>query len=426
MTNNYFGLWTSSRVVAAPSTNTGASAILPFQRWRPFKEAFTPELIADAVAQSQIPVTHCVDPFGGSGTTALAAQFLGIEATTIEVNPFLSDLIEAKLTPYDCDQVKKNFASVIERVCTARESRDHDVVFRGAPETFIEPGVRGRYLFSRRVAERFLAYRSAIQEIRDTSSRRLLRVLLGSIAVDVSNVTTSGKGRRYRRNWLHRQAGPETVDQLFYNHVLMALHDLHRFRKRPTQRYAVLRGDARALTQELREFDLSVFSPPYPNSFDYTDVYNVELWTLGYLRSPKANLALRASTLRSHVQFGFDFTVAPIAVSSLTQTMRRLEAIRTTLWDRRIPEMVAAYFDDLHSVLRNMFRPLRRKGRIYAVIGDSRYAGVQIPVGIIVSDIAKDIGYSVQCREPFRAMRLSPQQGGEFRLSEWLIVLEKP
>ena len=59
------------------------------------------ELMARAVAESTIPVQRCLDPFGGSGTTALACQFLGTEPITIEVNPFLADLIEAKLTDYD-------------------------------------------------------------------------------------------------------------------------------------------------------------------------------------------------------------------------------------------------------------------------------------------------------------------------------------
>jgi DNA modification methylase len=58
-------------------TNAG-SIDLPFQGWRRFKEAFAPELIERAVHESIIPVHHLVDPFGGSGTTALAAQFLGI------------------------------------------------------------------------------------------------------------------------------------------------------------------------------------------------------------------------------------------------------------------------------------------------------------------------------------------------------------
>ncbi len=34
--------------------------------------------------------------------------------------------------------------------------------------------------------------------------------------------------------------------------------------------YVVLRGDSRELLGSIDEADLAVFSPPYPNSFDYT------------------------------------------------------------------------------------------------------------------------------------------------------------
>jgi len=95
-------------------TNAG-SVELPFQNWRRFKEAFAPELIAQAVRHSSVRVRSCLDPFGGSGTTALACQFLNVHPVTIEVNPFLADLIEAKLSKYSCDALARDFGLVVRR-----------------------------------------------------------------------------------------------------------------------------------------------------------------------------------------------------------------------------------------------------------------------------------------------------------------------
>ena len=92
--------WTGGRTISTVGTNAGAAA-LPFQTWRRFKEAFAPELVEIALTETAGTVRHVVDPFGGSGTTALAGQFLGVKPTTIEVNPFLADLIEAKIAPID-------------------------------------------------------------------------------------------------------------------------------------------------------------------------------------------------------------------------------------------------------------------------------------------------------------------------------------
>ncbi len=88
-----------NRVIANIGTNHGSKP-LPFQTWKRFKEAFVPEIVQRAISESIIPVNNCLDPFGGSGTTALACQFLGVNSTTIEINPFLADLIESKLHTY--------------------------------------------------------------------------------------------------------------------------------------------------------------------------------------------------------------------------------------------------------------------------------------------------------------------------------------
>ena len=79
--------WTGNRSIPSIGTNAGCSP-LPFQRWRRFKEAFAPEIVERALAETPGTVRHIADPFGGSGTTALAAQFLGIKPTIIEVKSF--------------------------------------------------------------------------------------------------------------------------------------------------------------------------------------------------------------------------------------------------------------------------------------------------------------------------------------------------
>ena len=306
-------------------TNAGARA-LPFQTWRRFKEAFAPELVERALSETPGTVRHIADPFGGSGTTALAAQFLGVKPTTIEVNPFLADLIEAKIAPLDFDIAANAFGQVVERVSSGAEPKHPK--FLGAPPTFVEPGHNGRYVFSRAVARRFLAYRFAIEHVQDAACRRLFRVILGSTAVPASNVVVSGKGRRYRRGWHKRESRPEVVDALFREGVLRAIHDLRQFAARRCLDYCVLRGDARTLTKEIGPYDLAIFSPPYPNSFDYTDVYNVELWTLGYLSSCEDNTRLRYSTLRSHVQLLRGFDSGDIRSVTLTATINALREVR--------------------------------------------------------------------------------------------------
>ena len=186
-----FVRWTADRDVPSLGTNDGATP-LAFQKWHHFKEAFAPELIATAVQESLCTVRTCIDPFGGSGTTALACQMLGIDSTTIEVNPFLADAIQAKLTRYDSDEVAKALASI--RRSSRRFPVDPDEYFQYVPKTFLEPGLRGRWLFDTPIAARLASILSVVDSIDDMAMRRLFRVIVGGILADVSNVTVSGKG----------------------------------------------------------------------------------------------------------------------------------------------------------------------------------------------------------------------------------------
>ncbi|WP_372072880.1 hypothetical protein P7L75_11615 [Tistrella mobilis] len=416
--------WLEGRAPTHLSTNAG-TPLVAFQAWRAFKEAFAPELIAQAFEETggalSRKIRNAIDPFGGSGTTALASQFLGASPTTIEVNPYLADLIEAKLTSYNVAELLDDYANLLK--CTGDDLQD--APFPGAPITFVAPGKQGRYIFSLEVARRLAGLRNAIMAVSNPAHRRLFRVLLAPVSLAVSNVVVSGKGRRYRRHWEERQANADRVISMFDAAFIQAVYDIQRFRNRQNLGFELLRGDARALTPCEGDFDVAIFSPPYPNSFDYTDVYNVELWVCGYLDSSEANRNLRLQTLRSHVQIKRNYDAGEIESRTLKKVAADLNKVRPHLWNTSIPDMVNAYFADMQTIMQRLHSALISGGRAYLVVGDSRYHGVQVPVAKILAEISGSIGFRKIADEPFRSMRASPQQGGRQELLETLLTLER-
>lgn len=416
-----FGDWVGNRTLIAPSTNAGAK-VLPFQRWHHFKEAFSPELIGMAVAASPRAVRRIADPFGGSGTTALAAQFLGIESLTVEVNPFLADLIAAKLASYKVQPLLTALTRISRRAGASR-SRGRPLA-RHLPPTFVEPGVKNRWLFDEAVLREVARLREAIESESDPTIVRLFRVLLGGLVVAFSNATVSGKGRRYRGNWEERRVDPESVLPTFTEAVAAAIVEIDAYAARANIPATVVCGDSRQVFANANPVDLIVCSPPYPNSFDYTDVYNIELWVLGYLQSFDQNRRLRQATLSSHVQVSRDFALPP-KTPTLARTMRAMGQVQETLWDSRILPMVGAYFADLQILLQSCGRLLPVGGQAWFVVGDSQYAGVQIRVARILEEIAPTAGLRAEYTRPFRSMRVSPQQNGRPKLSEDLVVFTR-
>lgn len=419
--HNPLSHWTQNRLVPTLGTNAGTDP-LPFQSWHHFKEAYAPELIELAVQTAQQPVRHLVDPFGGSGTSALSAQFLGINSTSIEINPFLADVILAKTREYLSGELVHDLGRIVRHANRCRGCVER---FATCPVTFIEPGLNGRYLFHAEVAEAVASVLDAIDSLISDKHRRLFRVLLAGMLVRVSNVVVSGKGRRYRSGWQNRRMTREAVLDMFAKHSERAILEIHTHTEQRAASATVLNEDARTVISEVAMADLVVFSPPYPNSFDYTDVYNVELWMLGYLRTTDDNRDLRHSTLSSHVQIKRDFPPAPEGSEKLRKTLALLSERRKQLWSPWIPEMVGGYFADMEQILLGCVTRLNHEARVMMVIGNSQYAGVLIATDEILTELAPRWGLYCMDRKPFRSMRVSAQQGGKEQLAETLLTLAK-
>ena len=85
--------------------------------------------------------------------------------------------------------------------------------------------------------------------------------------------------------------------------------------------------------------------------------------------------------------------------------------------------MVGGYFSDILDVLNKLRSWISQDGSVWMVVGDSRYAGIQIQTAEIIAELAPQVGWQIDRLEPCRSMRASAQQGGQFQLSETLIVL---
>jgi len=413
--------WMKSHGNGMPISSNQPSLSLPFQRWFKFKEAFSPQFIIDCVRNAGREVKECLDPFGGSGTSALTCQFLGIKPTTIEVNPFLADLIEAKLTKYNVPALREDFEDMLS-IADPRGIRPRSIL-RDAPPAIVQPGSDGRWIFESRVAQQILALSAAIDAVENARNRRLLRVVLGSILIGASNVIVNGKGRRYRGNWANRKYDANTVKEHFRKRFEEVITDIKSFRDRACCDYELIRGDSREHLSTVGSIDLAIFSPPYPNSFDYTDIYNLELWMLGYLSNKQDNSVLRNQTLRSHVQIKRSFDTLRDVSPKLDQTYDALVRVRRKLWNRHIPEMISSYFCDMASILAEIHSKLRRDGRIFMAVGSSKYEGILIDVPRILIELAIASGLNVVEGAAIRSMRASAQQGGRRELNESLIVL---
>jgi hypothetical protein len=80
------------------------------------------------------------------------------------------------------------------------------------------------------------------------------------------------------------------------------------------------------------------------------------------------------------------------------------------LWNKNIPDMIVNYFFDMQIILKKSYLALKNGGFCTIVVGNSTYGGVVIPTDLLISEIAKSIGFNVDCIDVDRFIITSSQQ----------------
>lgn len=141
----------------------------------------------------------------------------------------------------------------------------------------------------------------------------LLLIVLASILPEIGNTVKDGNCVRYKNSWNEKEKrfSSETVKDVFFERAKIFREDIE---KLEDTKLLVNNADVcfnqnalQSLPSLLKEsFDAIIASPPYLNSFDYTDVYMPELWALGYVTVYENVRELLRSTFCSHVQVKWD------------------------------------------------------------------------------------------------------------------------
>ena len=152
-------------------------------------------------------------------------------------------------------------------------------------------------------------------------------------------------------------------------------------------------GDARALrVLPSLDCDTVITSPPYLNGTNYFRNTKIELWFLRALRTTEDLSIFR----RSAVTAGINDVTRQKLQSSNDAVREIVEALATSAYDARIPQMVSSYFRDMEDVLDGMTRHLRHGAVIAIDIGDSVYAGQRVPTDTLLVGIARTLGFVLQ------------------------------
>lgn len=393
--------------------NFSSNSKTPIHRWYYFKEGFSHELVEQVIDEFfyNNGTNEILDPFCGSATTLVTAQTHKIKSIGFEINPFLAFVSKVKTS--NNVNIKK-FNEDSKRVITYAKR----INFKKNPEA---PELSSfRKVFEKNNLQKLLVLKEAISNISYKENRDLLKLALASIIEESSKIKKYGKGITLV------EKDVKDPFSLFSEKCSIMIEDLKNNGYRAVS--TVKNQDARKIGNLSGEkTNLVMFSPPYINSFDYNEIYKLELWLLDFVKNHSQFRKLSKKTIRSHLSGeyetnGFNHPL----VDEIKQKLSK-----QNLWSDKIPSMIKAYFSDMNEVFAGLSKILKTNTTVVFVVGNSSYGGVPIATDLLLTDIAQKNGFIVEEIRIARKLTTSSQQlknykkGRKKYLRESMVILKR-
>lgn len=384
-------------------------------RWFKYKEGFSATLI-ERLIQDHCPLARTLlDPFAGSGTAMFVASAMGLRGEGIELLPIGHVVIETK-------QVI-DLGVTAQTVARLADWAEHKP-WASCPEIRPLNQLRiTRNAFPPATAEAMGRYLAAIE----TESHGVRAILRFALLCVLENVSYTRKDGQYLR-WDHR-AGRRVGKKIFDKGRIVpfaeaiseklrqivgdiggsaADTDLFSEAQSPSN-ISLHRGSCLSILPTLRvsSYDCIITSPPYCNRYDYTRTYALELAMLG-VDEPGLS-QLRQEMLSCTVENrGKDLLALNPNWSAAVMTANDQPLLQALLAyldaqlslgllnNAGIPRMVRGYFYEMACVISECARVLKPGAKLLMVNDNVRYAGASVSVDIILSELAKRLGFEVE------------------------------
>ena len=348
----------------------------PGYRWLPYKEAFSPGLVR-AVLDCWSGVDGVLlDPFAGSATSLLVAAERGLTSVGIELLPYAQWAADAIVRAHAADSARFRHtvgeAAEAARSCSAGSSP-------GLPVPAASWAVSGE------VGGALLALREALPPRGSGVEVDLAHLALVSVVENVSMAVKDGTSLRHRdRERKGRSTRPGRKGQQFNAagviNAFMTAADVigDDLAKMPGGAEAgVLLGDARRLPLGDATAGSAVFSPPYPNRYDYSAIYQLELAAGGFVRVPEDLRRIRKSLLRSHLEAPPPGSLLALDDPAVLAVLRAVAAAADGGPGERgrTLRMLVGYFDDMCRVFAELARVLRAGAPAACVVATQTFFG---------------------------------------------------
>jgi len=430
--------------------------------WVKYREGFSANLVDILIRKFGLePGDALLDPFAGSCTTLLVAEMCGIDATGIELLPHCHLAWEVKSRAFEYDLHELRYVRELVR---RKQPPDTQQTFNHLTITDTAfPQETERDLM------RYTAWFKTLDLSKET--QRLCQFVLSSILEDISYTRKDGQYLRgdgrakkiQRQNEKRAAEGKKPikgidkgdlpgVKEAILSRLNKIIGDVIELQKDPPapSHQQLVRGNMLFELPKMAEnqFVGVITSPPYANRYDYTRTYALEL---AYLGVDEEIFNLRQNQLSCTVENKpkldeleqFYQTIGQEQrfrqILGVIQSNQALAEINAALAKRSelgeinnkgVLRMIGQYFAELTFVFAELYRTYRSGARVAFVNDNVRYAGEIIPVDLLSTNLAEQVGFEPVTVYvlPQRKGNSSQQMGkyGRAALRKSITIWKKP
>ena len=362
----------------------------------PYPAKYIPQIPAHLIARLSLKGEKILDPFGGSGTTAVEALRLGRQVISLDANPLSSLIGKVKTTPLTY-QAKKALLQLFKEVKLMSvqifEQGEHLSQELATTHRALIPNIPNiEHWFSITVIGELAFLKYQILSLDNELARNLALLVFSKLVTRVSNQDAE---TRYAA--VEKKVSPGFTLQNF-------LFELQAVDQRITLTAPLLQSnsavfhtiDTRALGADIlsdNSVDLVVTSPPYPNVTDYHLYHRFRLYWLGYQPISFAHTEIGSHLKHQRENSGFE-----------------------------------DYLNDLRYCLQGLYRILRPGRYAALVVGDGMYKNVVFNTAEALNQLAKLSGFE-ECgliERPIHSTKRSFSYVARRAQTETIVILKKP
>lgn len=356
--------------------------------WLRLTPAYSVHLVSELLDSHDEEYPIVLDPFCGTGTTALVCAERGIESDTIDINPFLVWLANAKAGFYSATDIEdfEYLADKIAEKFVAQNNGEWKPELFQIEKWWDEPTLTGlsNIMVSIKKAERNSS-KNAVN---------LLKIAFCRVMIERANVSFAHQSMSFKKNG-SPSLFPTNAVVNSWEQAILSISNAARseIQKQP----AVYLCDARNLTSKLEtnRYSCVITSPPYPNRMSYIRELRPYMYWLKYLETAQDASELDWQAIGGTWGSATSKAGKWIPENDIKIPFNGFQSIINQIAEKSVvlSRYVHKYFYDMEKHTRELFQVVKPGGKIHYIVGNSKFYDVMLPVESIFAALFKSTGF---------------------------------